>query len=753
MKLLKGKKGRQGRTACAICLLGLMYAGPCFAQGEITFQYLYDERGQLVRTIDSQGNVVTWTYDAVGNIVRIDRTTVGQLAAPTITGITPNAGKARSTVQSTIAGAHLAFATVTTDNPGVAVSQVLATDASVAATFTIAETARLGPTIVTVETGIGRATVPFTVTDEFGVASLTLSPTTASVAVGVVQQFIATPRDPLGQTIQGVPLVWTSFDQAVATVSQSGGARGVSPGAATITATHGSLSAAATLTVTPVSTSTTFRVIVLESGPTRHDPTPNARVLLNDPTTGALLGDRVTDAGGVADFGETGQARATVSFVSERPGTPGSPTEKRIFTFVNIPAGDLTVSEGSARAPLATVSVTLTNVPSGSSGANVVAGDSGSNATSAQGVIVPSAVINDLRVEELQDDLRFSILGQASGQTGNVLACGFLADLDPIAVNNRNLLMALETPPFSVGFSASEAVVFRERDVLRKGLVFKISVQGSGSPPATSGTIPVCVIPGGEKAEFAFATRETSSTASKHISRIFTIPAPGPPVSNLVLPNLAIGDLSRLGNTVSWSQSGADLGQMDFTSVELRWRADTTRYAWSLVADPATTTSVTLPALPADLNDRRPPAVIPEGSTTTHAVLNVDLGGLNHVNGFQDLAQRFSQAGGKFEEGVKFGATEFIGARRTRPVVAVTKIGNGSGRVRASDGAIDCGLICSSPFAPGASIVLTAVPDAGSRVAGISGPCLPPFVQDTCTLQLTGGGDLLEIRAQFEPLP
>ena len=40
-------------------------------------QYIYDDLGRLVQVIDGQGNVATYTYDAVGNLLSITRNTDG----------------------------------------------------------------------------------------------------------------------------------------------------------------------------------------------------------------------------------------------------------------------------------------------------------------------------------------------------------------------------------------------------------------------------------------------------------------------------------------------------------------------------------------------------------------------------------------------------------------------------------------------------------------------------------------------------
>ncbi|WP_175304441.1 RHS repeat domain-containing protein [Candidatus Nitrospira nitrificans] len=51
-------------------------------------QYIYDDLGRLSQMIDGQGNVATYTYDAVGNLLSITRNT-GGVGAPTITAFTP----------------------------------------------------------------------------------------------------------------------------------------------------------------------------------------------------------------------------------------------------------------------------------------------------------------------------------------------------------------------------------------------------------------------------------------------------------------------------------------------------------------------------------------------------------------------------------------------------------------------------------------------------------------------------------------
>ena len=68
-------------------------------------------------------------------------------------------------------------------------------------------------------------------------------------------------------------------------------------------------------------------------------------------------------------------------------------------------------------------------------------------------------------------------------------------------------------------------------------------------------------------------------------------------------------------------------------------------------------------------------------------------------------------------------AAKFVTARR----LTVTSIGTGHGTITSAPAGIDCGSTCDADFAPGASLVLTATPDAASVFTGWTTPC-PSFL-------------------------
>ena len=75
--------------------LALVLATPVLAQAPITFQYFYDELGQLTKVVDSAANVIEYVYDPVGNILEIKRSTISGLS---VFGFSPEHGAIGTTV-------------------------------------------------------------------------------------------------------------------------------------------------------------------------------------------------------------------------------------------------------------------------------------------------------------------------------------------------------------------------------------------------------------------------------------------------------------------------------------------------------------------------------------------------------------------------------------------------------------------------------------------------------------------------------
>ncbi len=95
------------------------------------------------------------------------------------------------------------------------------------------------------------------------VASVTVAPPSATIAVNGMVQLMATPKDANGNPLSGRVVTWASDNAGVATVSGSGLVTGVAAGSANITATSEGKSGTAAITVTTASAGTFGHVFIV----------------------------------------------------------------------------------------------------------------------------------------------------------------------------------------------------------------------------------------------------------------------------------------------------------------------------------------------------------------------------------------------------------------------------------------------------------------------------------------------------------
>jgi YD repeat-containing protein len=131
---------RSASSSCCVVVAWMIFALVAGKASAAGLTYVYDDLGRLSQVIDAQGNVATYTYDAVGNILAIDR---GAPAcppqAPTVSNVTTAAAcYAGASCQVTITGDSLLGASVSTGNPEATLSncQVQCTQATCVLTTT-----------------------------------------------------------------------------------------------------------------------------------------------------------------------------------------------------------------------------------------------------------------------------------------------------------------------------------------------------------------------------------------------------------------------------------------------------------------------------------------------------------------------------------------------------------------------------------------------------------------------------------------
>ena len=234
-----------------VVLCALLVPGGLHAQAPSVY-YVYDELNRLIAVVDQHGDAATYTYDAVGNILRIDRFDAAGLAGgAAISLFTPSAGAVGSTVQVfgrgfgvTIAQNSLFFNGRLTTITAAAPNRLVAIVPAGATT---------GPITVTAPAGSATSSRVFRVLGDVAIA-----PETATVRVTGHASFVATEAGAritrVRWAVNGLP----GGDPALGTISADGVYMAPPvipmPPVVTVTATHqddASLSASATVTVLP----------------------------------------------------------------------------------------------------------------------------------------------------------------------------------------------------------------------------------------------------------------------------------------------------------------------------------------------------------------------------------------------------------------------------------------------------------------------------------------------------------------------
>ncbi|MGE3616220.1 MAG: Ig-like domain-containing protein [Gemmatimonadales bacterium] len=202
----------------------------------------------------------------------------------------------------------------------------------------------VGSAIVTATTA-GKSASASVVVAAIPVATVEVSPGTATLTIGGTRTLTATPRAPDGTPLAGRPVAWTSSQAAVATVSAAGVVTGVAAGSATVTAQSEGKSGAAAIVVTTV---------------------PVASVRVTPGSSSLTIGASVTLAADVLDASGGALAGRSVSWASSSPAVATVTTSGRVTA---VAAGSATItatSEGKSgtasvsvsAAPVATVAVT-----------------------------------------------------------------------------------------------------------------------------------------------------------------------------------------------------------------------------------------------------------------------------------------------------------------------------------------------------------------------------------------------------------
>jgi YD repeat-containing protein len=156
------------------CFLGLVRSFTAQTQIPITFQYVYDDAGQLVKVVDSTGVSLDYIYDAVGNILEVRRSGGGGGGGGNglnVFSFTPSQGSSSTTVAIQGQGfSPTASADVVRFNGTVTPVQSATANILV---VRVPAGATTGPITVTVNGATATSSSPFTITPVPRITSIT----------------------------------------------------------------------------------------------------------------------------------------------------------------------------------------------------------------------------------------------------------------------------------------------------------------------------------------------------------------------------------------------------------------------------------------------------------------------------------------------------------------------------------------------------------------------------------------------------
>src|SRR6266568_4496199 len=278
---------------------------------------LYDANGNLL-----SGRIVTWSSDdpAVATVsnaglvtavapgaANITATSEGKGATAAITVTIPVASLTVSPTAATIVvggtqqltatpldanGNPLSGRTITwsSDAPSVATvnaNGLVPAEAAGSANITAASEGKSGSAAITV-------IVP--------VASVSLSPTSATILVGGTEQLTATPLDANGNPLSGRAIIWSTDAASVATVNASGLVTGAGVGSASITATSEGKSGSSAITVPAAAPPVTLVGAGNIANCNTQNDDATAALIENIPGTVYTTGDNIYGDGSLTDF-------------------------------------------------------------------------------------------------------------------------------------------------------------------------------------------------------------------------------------------------------------------------------------------------------------------------------------------------------------------------------------------------------------------------------------------------------------------
>ena len=287
------------------------------------------------------------------------------------------------------------------------------------------------------------------------VSSVVVSPASATIQIGGTAQLAAVARDAAGNALTGRAIGWSSGNEGVATVDQSGLVRAVSAGTVTITATSEGVSGTSSVTVTPLPPAPVASVAISPATSSLTiGQTQQLTATLRDAAGNILTGRSVswgTSADGIASVSSTGLVTAVAVGNATITATSEGVSGTAAVTVAQVPVATVTVTP--ATASIATgATVQLTAVARDASG-NPLSGRSFTWSSGTPGI----ATVNASGLVTAVAAGSATIRATSEGVIGssNITVTGPPPDATPPSVPQNLIATAISSSQVNLSWSAS----------------------------------------------------------------------------------------------------------------------------------------------------------------------------------------------------------------------------------------------------------------------------------------------------------
>lgn len=415
-------------------------------------------------------------------------------ATVSLGGTAPFSANLRDSLGNTLAGRAVTWRSTATSVATVDASGV-ATGISIGTSSIIATSEGVSDTSTVTVSGVP-------------VASVTLAPASATVAVGATQSFTATMRDGSGNVLSGRVVTWTSSNTAVATVTTSGVARGVTAGSASIIATSEGKADTSLVTVIVVPVSSIS--VTPASARIAVGATASFTATTRDSAGGTLTGRVITWSStntGVATVTGSGVATGVTAGSASIIATSEGKADTSALTVVVVPVASVTVTPASKAITVgATTSFTATTRDSAGgtlTGRSITWNSTNTSVATVNGSGVASGLVAGSALIIATSE------GKADTATLTVSAApppGAVPDPTLLPVANRQApnataYNALNVPSQAAGWSYNDPVTGVK--------IWKVT---SGSVPAANGSAGHDYSDGGNEVSLGWGTNSNTHT-------------------------------------------------------------------------------------------------------------------------------------------------------------------------------------------------------------------------------------------------